>query len=114
MRFLQPVAELHRDGMPEYAPGVSAQPLASGNGDRIPLGMPLYEYVCEQDGFVIELLRPMADADKPVPDPEGKGRTFARKQSSFAAKAGGTVAGSSLPTGGCCPCGKAAGSCGGR
>ena len=26
--------------------------------------MPLYEYACDTDGSVIELLRPMADADK--------------------------------------------------
>ena len=48
--------------------------------------MPLYEYVCESDGTVLELIRPMADADKPVPDPEGKGRRFVRKMSTFAAK----------------------------
>ena len=33
--------------------------------------MPIYEYECEKDGAVIELIRPMADADKPVEDPEG-------------------------------------------
>lgn len=71
--------------------------------------MPLYEYLCEQDGSVLELIRPMADADKPVPDPEGKGRIFKRKQSTFSA--GGSASGQSLPVGGCCPCGKSAGSC---
>ena len=75
--------------------------------------MPLYEYECEQDGAVIELLRPMAEADKPVDDPEGKGRVFKRRHSVFAAGGAGAAAGSvSLPTsGGCCPCGKAHGSC---
>lgn len=73
--------------------------------------MPLYEYVCETDGEVIELLRPIADADKPVEDPKGLGRTFARRQSTFAAK-GSASSGGSLPmAGGCCPCGKNAGAC---
>lgn len=76
--------------------------------------MPIYEYVCEQDGSVLELLRPMADADKPVEDPEGRGRTFKRKHSTFAT--GGSSEGSSLlsrNTGACCPCGKTRGGCGG-
>lgn len=75
--------------------------------------MPLYEYVCEQDGTVIELLRPMSQADEPAADPEGKGRTFVRKLSTFAAKGtGASGAGASLPMGGCCPCGKSQGQCG--
>ena len=73
--------------------------------------MPIYEYVCEQDGTVVELLRPMADADKPVTDPDGKGRTFVRKHSVF-----GMSGGQSLPIagggGGGCGCGKPHGSCG--
>src|SRR5205085_1009157 len=56
---------------------------------RVP--MPIYEYRCEQDGSVIELLRPMADADKPVEDPDGKGRVFQRQHSTFAP--GGSAAG---------------------
>jgi len=73
--------------------------------------MPLYEYICEQDGTVVELLRPMNRADEPVEDPEGKGRTFVRKQSTFAAaSAGGSTATSW--GGGCCPCGKNKGGCG--
>jgi putative FmdB family regulatory protein len=79
--------------------------------------MPIYEYICEADGTTIELLRPMADADKPVPDPEGRGRRFVRKHSTFAAKSGSAPAGgraaSALPlASGCCPCGKRQGSCG--
>jgi predicted nucleic acid-binding Zn ribbon protein len=77
--------------------------------------MPLYEYVCEQDGTVIELLRPMAQADAPVPDPDNKGRVFKRAQSAFApggAKAGTGGKGSSLPIGGGCSCGRPHGSCG--
>ena len=49
--------------------------------------MPIYEYVCEEPGKepeVIELLRSAADADKPVPDPDGKGRVFKRRLSVFA------------------------------
>jgi putative FmdB family regulatory protein len=72
--------------------------------------MPIYEYTCEQDGTVLELLRPMADADKPVADPEGKGRVFVRKHSTFASKGG--PSGRSLPIGGGCACGKPHGGCG--
>ncbi|MBC7835635.1 MAG: zinc ribbon domain-containing protein [Phycisphaerales bacterium] len=72
--------------------------------------MPLYEYVCEQDGEVIELLRPRAEADTPVPDPQGGNRTFVRKQSTFAAKG---IGGAHVHApGGCCPCGKNTGGCG--
>lgn len=73
--------------------------------------MPLYEYICEADGQVIELIRPMADADKPVKDPAGKGRTFTRKLSTFAAKGPSAVPGSAPSPGGCCPCGKTTGGC---
>ena len=69
--------------------------------------MPLYEYIAKEDNTVIEALRSMADADKPLTDPEGKGRTFVRKQSTFASKghAGNSPAGGGA-AGGCCPCGK--------
>ena len=75
--------------------------------------MPIYEYVCEKDGAVIELLRPMDQADEPVTDPEGKGRTFKRKHSTFAT---GSAAGVDLMKrqGGTCGCGKRAGGCGGH
>ena len=75
--------------------------------------MPLYEYVCEQDGAVIELLRPMSQADEPVEDPDRKGRVFKRRQSTFASSGlsiGGSGGGGG---GGCCPCGKGAGACSG-
>jgi hypothetical protein len=76
--------------------------------------MPIYEYVSEQDGTVIELIRPMSQADEPVEDPAGKGRTFRRRHSTFSAGGGGQRSGgASLPvSGGCCPCGKNAGGCG--
>lgn len=72
--------------------------------------MPLYEYECIEDGTVLELLRPMRDADAPVDDPEGKGRTFKRRHSVFgvngAPAAGGRAsAGGHVHTGGCC-CGR--------
>ena len=70
--------------------------------------MPLYEYACE-DGTTLELIRPMSEADAPVEDPEGKGRTFTRKHSTFSA---GSASDRSLPTSGCCPCGKPGGGCG--
>lgn len=80
--------------------------------------MPLYEYVCEQDGTVIELLRPMSQADAPVDDPEGKGRVFRRKQSTFASSGtnvslgvSGGGGGGHVHSGGC-GCGKPRGVCG--
>jgi len=72
--------------------------------------VPIYEYQCEKDGSVIELLRPIADADKPVMDPEGKGRTFKRKHSTFAT--GGPEGKSVSLSQGSCACGKRAGGCG--
>ncbi len=75
--------------------------------------MPLYEYICEQDGTVIELLRPMAQADAPVPDPDHKGRTFKRAQSAFATGGTKSTGGKgSLPISGGCGCGRPHGSCG--
>lgn len=79
--------------------------------------MPLYEYIAKEDGSVIELLRPMGEADAPVQDPEGKGRTFVRRQSTFAPAGGGERStGASWSGGGagggCCPCGKNKGACG--
>ena len=32
--------------------------------------MPLYEYTCQETGATIELIRPMADADKPLTQAE--------------------------------------------
>ena len=74
--------------------------------------MPIYEYISESDGAVIELIRPMAEADAPVEDPENKGRTFRRKLSSFSAKGGAVSVPISNGPGGCCPCGKNQGACG--
>jgi hypothetical protein len=71
--------------------------------------MPIYEYEAE-DGTVVELIRSMADADKPVVDPEGKGRVFARKHSVFAGGASSS-SGGHVHTGGCA-CGKPGGGCG--
>ena len=65
--------------------------------------MPLYEYQCEEDGTTITLLRSMADADKPVEDPQGKGRRFTRMHSTFSV--GAAAGGSSPQSGGCPTCG---------
>ena len=69
--------------------------------------MPLYEYRCEEDGVTITLLRPIADADKPVEDPEGKGRVFKRAQSTFSVSST-----SSRQDYGSCPTCNLDGSCG--
>ena len=78
--------------------------------------MPIYEYTAS-DGTKIELIRPMADADKPVTDPDGKGRTFTRVMSTVAVGGGGGAGAASGGGGhvhsGMCGCGKRKGSCGG-
>lgn len=82
--------------------------------------MPIYEYRCESDGTVLELIRPMSQADAPVPDPDGKGRTFKRVMSAFQSPASDR----SLPVSsgggggghvhsGSCGCGRFKGPCGG-
>ncbi|MCC6283917.1 MAG: zinc ribbon domain-containing protein [Phycisphaerales bacterium] len=73
--------------------------------------MPLYEYICEADGEVIELLRPASSADDPVQDPAGRGRTFIRVHSTFASRAGrsassGASGDVSLGQSHACRCGK--------
>lgn len=76
--------------------------------------MPIYEYRAKEDGVVVELVRPPAEADAPVEDPEGKGRTFERVLSTFAARAGAgerANPGFALPRAGCCPCGDPSGPC---
>lgn len=79
--------------------------------------MPMYEYVCAEDGSVVEALRSMADADKPLADPDGKGRTFTRRLSlvalggARAGSSGTSDAGAASHTGGSCACGKRHGSC---
>lgn len=62
--------------------------------------MPLYEYRCIEDGSLISLLRPMAQADDPVDDPHGKGRTFERVMSVFSVDASAQA--SAPSPGGCC------------
>lgn len=79
--------------------------------------MPIYEYEAVEDGEVIELMRPMKDADAPVEDPKGKGRVFRRKMSVFgvsgaaAASPGGSAAPAHVHSSGC-GCGRPHGSCG--
>ena len=69
--------------------------------------MPQYEYICEEDGEVITLLRPMREADAPVDDPKGRGRRFVRKHSTFAAATSKTRP----EAGPGCPCGDPDGPC---
>lgn len=74
--------------------------------------MPIYEYIAE-DGTKVELIRSMKDADKPVTDPEGKGRVFKRVASTFASPGGSPSAGGGGHVhSGSCGCGKPRGSCG--
>ncbi|MCE9620698.1 MAG: zinc ribbon domain-containing protein [Planctomycetes bacterium] len=74
--------------------------------------MPIYEYANDTDEEVIELLRPMADADKPVEDPAGRNRKFMRRHSVFGVVGAGASAEAPMPSGGCCPCGKSQSMCG--
>lgn len=75
--------------------------------------MPQYEYICEQDGEVITLLRPMREADAQVDDPSGRGRRFVRKLSAFGVAGTEAGAGSGhVHLGSCCPCGKPQSACG--
>lgn len=74
--------------------------------------MPMYEYRCVEDGDLIELLRPMADADKPVADPTGKGRRFERIYSTFAVSGSPVGAPAHKHTGAGCGCGNPHGPCG--
>jgi predicted nucleic acid-binding Zn ribbon protein len=77
--------------------------------------MPQYEYVCEEDGEVITLLRPMREADKPVDDLAGKGRTFKRRHSTFMVSESASSkanAAPSMPASGGCACGNPHGPCG--
>lgn len=79
--------------------------------------MPIYEYEAVEDGEVIELMRPMKDADAPVEDPKGRGRTFRRKMSVFGVSGAASAVASGAQTGGhvhssSCGCGRPSGSCG--
>ncbi len=78
--------------------------------------MPIYEYEAVEDGEVIELMRPMKDADLPVDDPGGRGRTFRRKFSVFGVAGAEASAGSTAPAphvhSSSCGCGRPHGSCG--
>ncbi|MEY3021414.1 MAG: Zinc ribbon domain [Planctomycetota bacterium] len=77
--------------------------------------MPIYEYEAVEDGAIVELLRPMRDADQPVDDPDGKGRTFRRRLSVFgvngAADGSAPAASGHVHSSGC-GCGRPGGGCG--
>jgi hypothetical protein len=79
--------------------------------------MPIYEYEAVEDGEVIELMRLMKDADAPVEDPKGRGRTFRRKMSVFGVSGAASAAATAASAGGHvhssgCGCGRPNGSCG--
>ncbi len=74
--------------------------------------MPQYEYECVQDGEILTLLRSMRDADEPVEDPAGKGRTFRRRHSVFGVGSGAASSEMAAPVQGSCACGLKPGSCG--
>jgi putative FmdB family regulatory protein len=74
--------------------------------------MPIYEYRCVEDGDLIELIRPMADADTPVDDPKGKGRLFERVLSTFAVSGSPVTKPVHQHSGGGCGCGNPHGPCG--
>lgn len=82
--------------------------------------MPLYEYESNEDGEIVTLLRSMSEADAPVEDPSGQGRTFRRRHSVFGVGTGVAAPAAMPPSmpppmpgaGGCCPCGVDANQCG--
>ncbi|MBM3151314.1 MAG: zinc ribbon domain-containing protein [Chloroflexi bacterium] len=64
--------------------------------------MPIYEYTCEACEKTFEVLRPMSQADEPIPCAVCGGKHTRRKLSVFFAESGGkAVAGTS----GGCDCG---------
>ncbi|MCH2132962.1 MAG: hypothetical protein MK116_04340 [Phycisphaerales bacterium] len=77
--------------------------------------MPLYEYRCDEDGDLVTLLRPMAQADDPVEDPAGRGRAFHRVHSVFQVETSAPTstgqAAAAAPRGGCA-CHPGGGGCG--
>lgn len=80
--------------------------------------MPIYEYESIEDGEVIEIMRPMKDADAPVEDPRGKGRTFRRRISLFGVGGAASNSSAAAPSSGghvhssSCGCGRPHGTCG--
>lgn len=72
--------------------------------------MPVYEYVSEEDGETITLLRSVHDADKPVEDPGRLGRSFKRQLSTFQVGASSKPQ-PDPPFAGGCPCGNPNGPC---
>jgi len=71
----------------------------------------MYEYRCEEDGECITLLRSMAEADKPVDDPDGRDRRFVRVHSIFSVAGSPVGAPAHKHTGPGCGCGNPHGPC---
>ena len=65
--------------------------------------MPIYEYTCKDCEQTFESLRPMSQADQPIPCARCGGKHTRRKLSVFYAESGGkAVAGASEPSCGSC------------
>ncbi|MBN2547915.1 MAG: zinc ribbon domain-containing protein [Anaerolineales bacterium] len=64
--------------------------------------MPIYEYLCLDCGKEFEVVRPMKEADLPIPCQQCQGEHITRKLSVFNACSGGrVVAGASSGCAGC-------------
>jgi putative FmdB family regulatory protein len=64
--------------------------------------MPIYEYFCPDCRNVFDALRPMAQADEPLPCPQCGGQKASRKISVFYARSEGrSVAGTASACSGC-------------
>ena len=73
--------------------------------------MPIYEYICLDCKNVFETLRPMKDADTPIPCEKCASDHTSRMISVFNAQSGGRVVAGSAAASGCAGC--SASSCAG-
>jgi putative FmdB family regulatory protein len=71
--------------------------------------MPLYEYYCADCGAKFEALRPMDQADHPMPCKQCQSVRTSRALSLFAAVSKGAESVSAVGAGGGCACGGACG-----
>lgn len=65
--------------------------------------MPIYEYICQECKKEFELIRPMSQADQPIPCTGCGGENVKKKLALFYAQSGGSsLAGTSAPSCGSC------------